>query len=129
MAMRRRRASRSPATTRSIKRECKSSDESLTVSFVQAPRLRSHAKRQGRIGTVEKLNRGEPQVSIANIFKIVDLVFSLPIDEVTGLTDRKDGFDDRPIPHTATGKILKTALRDQFKSYSFPNLVASPEVS
>jgi fatty-acyl-CoA synthase len=25
------------------------------------------------------------------------------------------------IPHTATGKILKTALRDQFKSYSFPN--------
>jgi fatty-acyl-CoA synthase len=24
------------------------------------------------------------------------------------------------IPHTATGKILKTALRDQFKSYSFP---------
>jgi 3-(methylthio)propionyl---CoA ligase len=25
------------------------------------------------------------------------------------------------IPHTATGKILKTALRDQFKNYSFPN--------
>ena len=25
------------------------------------------------------------------------------------------------IPHTATGKILKTALREQFKSYSFPN--------
>jgi len=25
------------------------------------------------------------------------------------------------IPHTATGKILKTALRDQFKTYSFPN--------
>jgi fatty-acyl-CoA synthase len=25
------------------------------------------------------------------------------------------------IPHTATGKILKTALRDQFKSYSFPS--------
>jgi fatty-acyl-CoA synthase len=24
------------------------------------------------------------------------------------------------IPRTATGKILKTALRDQFKSYSFP---------
>jgi fatty-acyl-CoA synthase len=24
------------------------------------------------------------------------------------------------IPHTATGKILKTALRDQFKTYSFP---------
>ena len=24
------------------------------------------------------------------------------------------------IPHTATGKILKTALRDQFKAYSFP---------
>ena len=24
------------------------------------------------------------------------------------------------IPHTATGKILKTALRDQFKDYSFP---------
>jgi fatty-acyl-CoA synthase len=28
------------------------------------------------------------------------------------------------IPHTATGKILKTALRDQFKSYSFPNAAA-----
>jgi fatty-acyl-CoA synthase len=27
------------------------------------------------------------------------------------------------IPHTATGKILKTALRDQFKAYSFPNAV------
>jgi len=25
------------------------------------------------------------------------------------------------IPHTATGKILKTELREQFKSYSFPN--------
>ncbi|SRR5258708_2263527 len=25
------------------------------------------------------------------------------------------------VPHTATGKILKAALRDQFKSYSFPN--------
>ena len=24
------------------------------------------------------------------------------------------------IPHTATGKILKTALREQFKAYSFP---------
>jgi fatty-acyl-CoA synthase len=28
------------------------------------------------------------------------------------------------IPHTATGKILKTALRDQFKNYSFPNAAA-----
>jgi fatty-acyl-CoA synthase len=28
------------------------------------------------------------------------------------------------IPHTATGKILKTALRDQFKSYSFPTAAA-----
>jgi len=28
------------------------------------------------------------------------------------------------IPHTATGKILKTALRDQFKSHSFPNAAA-----
>ena len=28
------------------------------------------------------------------------------------------------IPHTATGKILKTALRDQFRSYSFPNAAA-----
>ena len=28
------------------------------------------------------------------------------------------------IPHTATGKILKTALRDQFKSYTFPNAAA-----
>src|SRR2546429_543583 len=28
------------------------------------------------------------------------------------------------IPHTATGKILKTALRDQFKSYSFPPAAA-----
>lgn len=25
------------------------------------------------------------------------------------------------IPHTATGKILKTALREQFRGYSFPN--------
>jgi fatty-acyl-CoA synthase len=28
------------------------------------------------------------------------------------------------IPHTATGKILKTALREQFKTYSFPNAAA-----
>ena len=28
------------------------------------------------------------------------------------------------IPHTATGKILKTALRDQFKTYSFPDAAA-----
>jgi fatty-acyl-CoA synthase len=28
------------------------------------------------------------------------------------------------IPHGATGKILKTALRDQFKAYSFPNAAA-----
>lgn len=28
------------------------------------------------------------------------------------------------IPHTATGKILKTALRDQFKAYKFPNAAA-----
>ena len=25
------------------------------------------------------------------------------------------------IPHTATGKILKTALREQFRTYRFPN--------
>jgi fatty-acyl-CoA synthase len=28
------------------------------------------------------------------------------------------------IPHTATGKILKTALRDQFREYRFPNAAA-----
>ncbi|MCG2667235.1 fatty-acid--CoA ligase [Bradyrhizobium sp. GCM10023182] len=28
------------------------------------------------------------------------------------------------IPHTATGKILKTALRDQFKDYRFPHAAA-----
>jgi fatty-acyl-CoA synthase len=28
------------------------------------------------------------------------------------------------IPHTATGKVLKTALRDQFRNYSFPNAAA-----
>src|SRR6478609_1900191 len=28
------------------------------------------------------------------------------------------------IPHTATGKILKTALRDQFKAYRFPTAAA-----
>lgn len=28
------------------------------------------------------------------------------------------------IPHTATGKILKTALRDQFKNYQFPTAAA-----
>ena len=28
------------------------------------------------------------------------------------------------IPHTATGKILKTALREQFKTYSFPTAAA-----
>ena len=28
------------------------------------------------------------------------------------------------IPHTATGKILKTSLRDQFKAYRFPNAAA-----
>ena len=31
------------------------------------------------------------------------------------------------IPHTATGKILKTALRDRFNSYSFPISAAPPE--
>src|SRR6202035_2338482 len=29
------------------------------------------------------------------------------------------------IPHTATGKILKTALRDQFKSYELPTAAAA----
>jgi fatty-acyl-CoA synthase len=28
------------------------------------------------------------------------------------------------IPHTATGKILKMALRDQFKDYRFPDEAA-----
>ena len=31
------------------------------------------------------------------------------------------------IPHTATGKILKTALRDQFKDYPLPSAVAAAE--
>jgi len=31
------------------------------------------------------------------------------------------------IPHTATGKILKTALRDQFKDYTLPTAVAAAE--
>jgi fatty-acyl-CoA synthase len=31
------------------------------------------------------------------------------------------------IPHTATGKILKTALRDQFKEYTLPTAVATAE--
>ena len=30
----------------------------------------------------------------------------------------------REIPHTATGKILKMALRDQFKDYAFPTAAA-----
>ncbi len=30
----------------------------------------------------------------------------------------------REIPHTATGKILKTALRDQFKDYALPTAAA-----
>ena len=29
------------------------------------------------------------------------------------------------IPHTATGKILKTALRDQFKNHVLPTAVAA----
>jgi fatty-acyl-CoA synthase len=29
------------------------------------------------------------------------------------------------IPHTATGKILKTALRDQFKDYVLPSAIAA----
>lgn len=33
------------------------------------------------------------------------------------------------IPHTATGKILKTALREQFRSYRFPQSAAPPEAS
>jgi fatty-acyl-CoA synthase len=28
------------------------------------------------------------------------------------------------IPHTATGKILKTSLRDQFKDYTLPTAAA-----
>jgi len=31
------------------------------------------------------------------------------------------------IPHTATGKILKTALRDRFKNYTLPTAVAAAE--
>ena len=31
------------------------------------------------------------------------------------------------IPHTATGKILKTKLRDQFKDYRLPTAVAAAE--
>jgi len=31
------------------------------------------------------------------------------------------------IPHTATGKILKTKLRDQFKDYTLPSAVAAAE--
>jgi hypothetical protein len=46
---------------------------------------RSQAKFQGRIGAVEELNRGEPQVGIANIFEVMDFVFALSIDEVPGL--------------------------------------------
>jgi len=30
------------------------------------------------------------------------------------------GYQDRAITRFHTGKILKTALRDQFKEYSFP---------
>jgi fatty-acyl-CoA synthase len=33
------------------------------------------------------------------------------------------------IPHTATGKILKTTLRDQFKGYSFPDSATPREAS
>jgi hypothetical protein len=46
---------------------------------------RSQAKFQGRIDAVEELNRGEPQVGIANIFEVMDFVFALSIDEVPGL--------------------------------------------
>ena len=55
------------------------------------------SKFQRRIGAVEELNRGKPQVGIANVFEIVDFVFALSIDEVPGLAGRIDGFDNRPI--------------------------------
>jgi fatty-acyl-CoA synthase len=29
------------------------------------------------------------------------------------------------IPHTATGKILKTKLRERFKTYALPNTAAA----
>jgi len=39
-------------------------------------------------------------------------------DDVTFVTE---------IPHTATGKILKTALRDQFRDYTLPSAAAAAE--
>ena len=37
---------------------------------------------------------------------------------------RTTSSSSREIPHTATGKILKMALRDQFKDYAFPTAAA-----
>ena len=54
-------------------------------------------------------------------------------DEMLGFFDGKIAKWWKPddvafvneIPHTATGKILKTALRDQFKSYVLPTAAAA----
>jgi fatty-acyl-CoA synthase len=57
---------------------------------------------------------------------------SLTREEILGFMDGKIASWWMPddvvfvdsIPHTATGKILKTALREQFRGYSFPNAAA-----
>ena len=64
---------------------------------------------QRRIGAVEELNRGKPQVGIANVLEIVDLVFALAIDEVTAVAGRIGLFDDCP--------ILRVRLRPTWRYY------------
>lgn len=52
---------------------------------------------QGLVRAIEKLDRGEPKITLTYILEIMDLVFALPIDELTGFARRIDGLDDRPI--------------------------------
>ena len=59
-----------------------------------------------------------PDIKI--VTEVAGRVCALPIEVGASVGDGDDIAFVDGIPHTATGKILKTALREQFKAYSFP---------
>src|SRR6202051_1784720 len=64
---------------------------------------------QRLVRTVEKLDRGEPKIGITDVFKIMDLVFTCAIHEVTRVARRVGRLDNgailrmRPGPASSDG--------------------------
>src|SRR5260370_33374976 len=71
-----------------------------------SPRIGDGVNFQRLVRTVEKLDRGEPQNGITHVLKIMDLIFTCAIHELTRVARRVGPFDNGGILRIRPGPAI-----------------------